>query len=124
MAQRHAAESSGTSADAESSGGGVALRSLRGGGAALRGGGVALRGGGVDSNGNVAGSVSSGSVAGTIGNGGGGDGVGDMSDMSEAGEATMKRTRTPALSPAAEYTMPNVYSTSHYYDSPPKKLLR
>lgn len=114
MAQRHAAESSSTSADAESS----PLRALRGGGS------VALRGGGVDSNGNVASSISSGSVGGTIGNGGGGGGIGDMSDMSEAGEATMKRTRTPALSPAAEYTMPNVYSTSHYYDSPPKKLLR
>ncbi|XP_039301939.1 zinc finger protein chinmo isoform X1 [Solenopsis invicta] len=104
VAQRHAAESSNTSVDAESSIGG--------------GGG---RGGG-------SGSVGSGSVGGTIGNGGGGGGIGDMSDMSEAGEATMvrnlvKRTPTPAPSSAPEYSAPNVYSTSHYYESP-KRLMR
>ncbi|KAL6257070.1 hypothetical protein P5V15_012005 [Pogonomyrmex californicus] len=103
VAQRHAAEGSNTSADIESNGGG---------------------GGG-----SVGGSVGSGSISGTIGNGGGGGGVGDMSNMNEAGEATMvrnimKRTPTPAPSPAPAYTVPSVYSTSHYYESPPKRLMR
>ncbi|XP_011868407.1 PREDICTED: protein abrupt isoform X2 [Vollenhovia emeryi] len=74
-------------------------------------------------------SIGSGSVGGTIGNGGGGGGVGDMSDVSEPGDSTMvrnimKRTDTSAPSPIPEYIAPSMYSTSHYYESPPKRLMR
>lgn len=115
MTQRHTAErESNTSADVESNGGGGGANGGSGGG-----GGSSSVGGG---------SIGSGSVSGPIGNGGGGSGVGDMSDISEAGETTMvrslKKTLTPAPSPASEYVMPNVYSTSHYYESPPKQLMR
>ncbi|XP_036145751.1 zinc finger protein chinmo [Monomorium pharaonis] len=115
--QRHAAEGSNTSADAESNSGGGGN-----GGNGVGGGG----GGGGGGNGSVGGSVGSGSVGGTIGNGGGGGGVADMSDMSESGEATMVKNimKRTASSPPPEYSMPNVYSSSHYYDSPPKKLMR
>lgn len=105
MAQRHAAESSNTSADVEGS----------------------SSGGGGGSNGTIGDSVGSGSVAGGgVGNGGG---VGDVNDMSEAGEATMlrnsmKRTPTPVPSPAPAYPVPNMYSGSHYYESLPKRLMR
>ncbi|KAG5329357.1 LOLAL protein, partial [Acromyrmex heyeri] len=112
VAQRHAAESN-TSADAESTGDVTALR----GGGGSGGGGSA--GGSVGS-----GSVGSGSIGGTIGNGGGGSGVGDVSDMSEAVRNIMKRTPTPAPSPAPEYIVPNVYSTSPYCESPPKRVMR
>ncbi|XP_072746649.1 zinc finger protein chinmo isoform X1 [Anoplolepis gracilipes] len=103
VAQRHAAEGSNASADVEGS-----------------------SGGGAGSNGTMEGSVGSGSVGGTIGNGGG---VGDVNDVSEAGEATMlrntmKRTPTPVPSPAPAYTVPNVYSSSHYYENLPKRLMR
>jgi len=117
VTQRHTAkrESSNTSADVESNGGGGGANGGSGGG-----GGSSSVGGG---------SIGSGSVSGPIGNGGGGSGVCDMSDISEAGETTMvrnliKRTLTPAPSPASEYAVSNVYSTSHYYESPPKQLMR
>ncbi|KAL0106755.1 hypothetical protein PUN28_015360 [Cardiocondyla obscurior] len=118
VAQRHAAEGNSTSGDAVCSG------------SAGKGSG---RGGGADSvAGSVGGSIGSGSVGGTIGNGvcsGGGCGVGDMSDMSETNDAPMvrnimKRTPTPAPSPASEYAGPSVCFTSHYYEGPPKRLMR
>ena len=114
VAQRHAAESN-TSADAESTGDVTALR----GGGGSGGGGSGSVGGSVGS-----GSVGSGSIGGTIGNGGGGSGVGDVSDMSEAVRNIMKRTPTPAPSPAPEYIVPNMYSTSPYCESPPKRVMR
>lgn len=100
VAQRHAAERN-TSADVE--------------GSSVGGGG---------SNDTIEGSVGSSNVGDVVGNGGG---VGDVNEMSEAGEATMpkntmKRTGTP--SPAAAYPVPNMYSSSHYYESLPKKLMR
>ncbi|XP_011265985.1 zinc finger protein chinmo isoform X2 [Camponotus floridanus] len=103
VAQRHAAESSNTSADVEGSSGGRE-----------------------GSNGTVGSSVGSGNMGNIFGNGGG---VGDVNDMSEAGEVTMprntmKRTPTPVPSPAPAYTVPNVYSSSHYYESLPKKMMR
>ncbi|XP_053993659.1 zinc finger protein chinmo isoform X1 [Hylaeus volcanicus] len=106
VAQRHAAESnnnSSTETAGSGSGGGAVTASENGGG--------------------VGGNVGS-SVGGGIGGG-----VGEVSDLSEAGEATMvrntmKRTPTPAPSPAPAYTVPSVYSTSHYYESPPKRLMR
>lgn len=109
VAQRHAAESSNASADAESTGGG---------------GGSG--GGGGGGSGSIGGSIGSGSVGGTIGNGGGsGGGIGDMSDISEAGEPTVKNiTKRTPTSPAAEYTVPNLYPTSQYCESPPKRLMR
>lgn len=115
VAQRHAAESSNTSADAESSGDVTALR----GGGGNGGGGSGSVGGSVGS-----GSVGSGSIGATIGNGGGVSGVGDMNDMSEAVRNIMKRTPTPAPSPASEYIVPNMYATSHYCESLPKRLMR
>lgn len=106
VAQSHAAENS-TSADARGGGDG-------GGGSGGGGGGA---GGSVDSG--VSGTIG----AGGIGNGGGssGGGVGEVSDLSEASEAStmvrnVRRALTPAPSPAPAHTVPNVYSTSHYYD--------
>ncbi|KZC09234.1 Protein bric-a-brac 2 [Dufourea novaeangliae] len=117
VAQRHAAETNNSSTDTGGGGGG-------GGGS-----GVSENGGGVS--GSVNSNVGGGSVGGSVGgNGGvGGGGVGEVSDLSEAGEATMvrntmKRTPTPAPSPAPAYTVPSLYSTSHYYESPPKRLMR
>nr|XP_012146757.1 PREDICTED: protein bric-a-brac 1 [Megachile rotundata] len=57
------------------------------------------------------------------------DAGGEVSDLAETGEATMvrntmKRTPTPAPSPAPAYPVPSLYSTSHYYESPPKRLMR
>ncbi|XP_029163136.1 zinc finger protein chinmo isoform X2 [Nylanderia fulva] len=101
MAQRHAAEGSNTSADVESSSAGRA-----------------------GSNDTIEGSVDSSNVAGIIGNG---DGVGDATDMSEAGETTMHKNnmkRTGAPSPTPTCSVPNMYSSSHYYESLPKKLMR
>ncbi|CAL1683718.1 unnamed protein product [Lasius platythorax] len=100
VAQRHAAERSSTSADVEGSSGG---------------------GGG--SNDTIEGSVGSGNVGGIVGNGGG---VGDANDMSEAGEATMLRNtrKRTAPSPPPAYPVPNMYSSSQYYESLPKKLMR
>lgn len=103
VAQRHAAESSNTSADVEGSSKG--------------------RG---SSNGTVGNSIGSGNMGNVFGNGGG---VGNVNDMSEAGEAimprnTMKRTPTPVPSPAPAYTVSNLYSSSHYYESLPKKMMR
>ncbi|XP_043264748.1 chronologically inappropriate morphogenesis isoform X1 [Colletes latitarsis] len=102
VAQRHAAENNNTSTE---TGGGV--------------------NGGGDNGNSVGGNV--GSVGGGVGGGIGG--VGEVSDLGETGEATMvrntmKRTPTPAPSPAPAYTVPSVYSTSHYYESPPKRLMR
>ncbi|KYN07673.1 Protein tramtrack, alpha isoform [Cyphomyrmex costatus] len=112
VAQRHAAEGSNTSADAESNAGDVTA--LRGGGGNGSGGSGSI-GGSVGS-----GSVGSGSNGGTIGNGGGGSGAGDTNDMSET-VRNIKRTPTP--SPASEF-VPNMYHTSHYCESPPKRLMR
>ncbi|XP_060818497.1 zinc finger protein chinmo isoform X1 [Bombus pascuorum] len=115
VAQRHAAENNSSSTDAGDGGGGS------------NGGGSS--GSGDNGSGNVSGSVSgNGNAAG--GASGVGGGVGEVSDMSEAGEATMvrntmKRTPTPVPSPAPAYTVPSLYSTaSHYYESPPKRLMR
>lgn len=51
-----------------------------------------------------------------------------MNDLSEANEAAivrhiMKRI-PPAPSPAPAHTVPNMYSTPHYYESPLKRLKR
>lgn len=106
VAQRQAAESSNVSADVEDNGGG--------------------------GNGSVGDSIASGSVSTTAGAGGNGTGssggVGEVSDMSEGGEATMVRnmkrsTPTPVQSPAPAYPVPSVYSC-HYYETPPKRLMR
>ncbi|XP_076249640.1 chronologically inappropriate morphogenesis [Calliopsis andreniformis] len=114
VAQRHAAENNNSSTDTGGGGGG--------------GGGESS--GGVSGNvgDNVGGSVA-GSVSGSVGGGIGGGGVGEVSDLSEAGEATMvrntmKRTPTPAPSPAPAYTVPSLYSSSHYYESSSKRLMR
>ncbi|XP_017880682.1 zinc finger protein chinmo isoform X1 [Ceratina calcarata] len=111
VAQRHAAENNNSSTETANSGG--------------EGNGSGDNGS--SGSGNVSGNVA-GSVSGSVGDGIGG-GVVEVSDLSEAGEATMvrdtmKRTRTPAPSPAPAYTVPSLYSTtSHYYESPPPKRL-
>lgn len=117
VAQRHAAENNNSSTDTGDGGGGS---------------GGASSGSGDNGSGNVSGNVS-GTVSGSVGGGvvdDVGGGVGEVSDMSEAGEATMvrntiKRARTPAPSPAPAYPVPNLYSaTSHYYETLPKRLMR
>ncbi|XP_076665496.1 chronologically inappropriate morphogenesis isoform X2 [Andrena cerasifolii] len=115
VAQRHAAENN-SSTDAG------------GGGGSGSGGGESSGGVSGSASGNAGGSAS-GSVGGSGVGGIGGGGLGEVSDLSEAGEATMvrntmKRTPTPAPSPAPAYTVPSLYSTSHYYESPPKRLMR
>ncbi|XP_014486679.1 PREDICTED: hormone receptor 4 [Dinoponera quadriceps] len=120
VAQTHAAENNNASAD------------VGGGSGSGVGGGGGGGGGGGSTGGNVASGVGGTVGAGRIGNGGsggGGGGVGEVSDLSEAGEATMvrnimKRTPTPAPSPAPAHTVPNMYSTPHYYESPLKRLKR
>ncbi|XP_076748636.1 chronologically inappropriate morphogenesis [Xylocopa sonorina] len=113
VAQRHAAENN-SSTDAAS------------GGSRSGGGGNGSGENGSGASGNVSGNVGGG---GTVGGGVGG-GVGELMDMSEPGEATMvrntmKRTPTPAPSPAHAYPVSNIYSTtSHCYESPPKRLMR
>lgn len=117
VAQRHAAENNNSSTDTGDGGGGS---------------GGASSGSGDNGSGNVSGNVS-GTVSGSVGGGvvdDVGGGVGEVSDMGEAGEATMvrntiKRARTPAPSPAPAYPVPNLYSaTSHYYETLPKRLMR
>lgn len=113
MAQRHAAENNNSSTDTGDGGGSGGASS------------------GDNGSGNVSGNVS-GTVSGNVGGGVDdvGGGVGEVSDMGEAGEATMvrntiKRARTPAPSPAPAYPVPNLYSaTSHYYETLPKRLMR
>ncbi|XP_066585665.1 LOW QUALITY PROTEIN: zinc finger protein chinmo [Prorops nasuta] len=84
-------------------------------------------GGSSDGSGNVRSSSGS-NVGNGVASSTGSGGVGEVADLSESGEATMlrnsvKRTPTPAPSPAPAYTVPSFYS-SHYYDSPQKRLMR
>ncbi|CAD1477552.1 unnamed protein product [Heterotrigona itama] len=110
VAQRHATENNNSSTDVGGAGG-----SSNGAGSSDNGDtGIGNASGNVDGSGNAAGNAV-------------GGGVGDVSDMGEAGEATMvrnmmKRTPTPAPSPAPAYTVPSLYP--HYYESPPKRLMR
>nr|XP_050852860.1 zinc finger protein chinmo isoform X3 [Vespula vulgaris] len=122
VAQRHAAESNNSSTDTGGEGGGG------GGGNGVGEVGAPGSIGGSSSVG-VGGSIAAGTVSTT--SAAGDSGAGDITDLSEAGEATMLRnsikrcrdaTPTPAPSPAPAYTVPNMYS--HYFESPPKRLMR
>ncbi|KAL2713091.1 zinc finger protein chinmo isoform X2 [Vespula squamosa] len=123
VAQRHAAESNNSSTDTGGEGGG-------GGGVGEVGAPRSI-GGSIDGNGNgnATGSIAAGTVSTT--SAACDSGAGEITDLSEAGEATMLRnsikrcrdaTPTPAPSPAPAYTVPNMYS--HYFESPPKRLMR
>ncbi|XP_017795211.1 PREDICTED: zinc finger and BTB domain-containing protein 3 [Habropoda laboriosa] len=121
VAQRHAAENNNSSTDA---GGGGGSGGGGGGGSGGSSNGAGESGSGASGNvgGSVSGSVGGGGISGV------GGGVGEVSDLSEAGEATMvrntmKRTHTP--SPVSAYPVPSLYTTtSHYYENPPKRLMR
>ncbi|XP_024937481.1 zinc finger protein chinmo isoform X2 [Cephus cinctus] len=58
------------------------------------------------------------------GGGGGGSGTGEITGAGNVGGSVVKRSPTPAPSPASTYTVPNAYSTSHYYESPRKRVIR
>lgn len=154
VAQRHAVESNNSSTDTGGEGGGGgggtvnevgattgsvggsgssvgASGSIDGNGGNGNGNGGGVNGGNGGSNGGGGGTGAGGNGAGSNTSGGTSGGVGDVTDLSEAGEATMLRnsikrcrdeTPTPAPSPAPAYTVPNMYS--HYYESPPKRLMR
>ncbi|XP_035726300.1 zinc finger protein chinmo-like isoform X2 [Vespa mandarinia] len=133
VAQRHAAESNNSSTDTGGEGGGGGGSGVGEVGApgSIGGSSSVGVGGSVDGSGsgNPNGSIAAGAVSTTSAVGD--SGVGDITDLSEAGEATMLRnsikrrrdaTPTPAPSPAPAYTVPSMYS--HYFESPPKRLMR
>ena len=112
VAQRHATGNNNSSMDVEDAGG-----SSNGAGANSDNGDTGIG----NASGNVDGSVS-GNAAGNADSAV----VGEVSDVGEAGEATMvknitKRTPTPAPSPAPAYTVRSPYP--HYYESP-RRLMR
>ena len=56
----------------------------------------------------------------------GGGNIAEVPETPETGLGRgVKRTPTPAPSPALNsYSLPNAYSTAHYYESPQKRLIR
>ena len=104
VAQRHATENNNSSTDVGGAGG-----SSNGVGSSDNGDtGIGSASGNVDGSGNAAGNA-----GGVVGGG-----IGEVSDVGDI----MKRTPTPAPSPAAAYTVPSL--NPHYYESPPKMLMR